>query len=105
MLRLGFQIVRKEFRNLWVVFYYLLMHIAGQLDRRGHAGAADRVRRWVPLKTVERGIGALLDTHFMTVVTALGGAALDVDNDADLVVAEKMLGVWKARQARIARSH
>ena len=104
MIRLGFRIVRKEWRHLWVIFYYLLMHTAGVLDRRGWHDAADRVRGWVSLATVERGIGALLKTRFTTVVTALGGAALDVDNDADLEALDKHLEPWKAMQVRRARA-
>jgi GTP:adenosylcobinamide-phosphate guanylyltransferase len=103
MLRLGFRILRKEFRNLWVVFYYALMHMAGVLDRRGHQRAADRVRSWVSLRTVELGISDLLRTRATTVVTALGGAALDVDNDADLEALDKHLESWKAMQVRLAR--
>ena len=103
MLRLAGRIVRKEFRHLWVLFYYLLMHLAAVLDRRGYARAADRVRSWVSLDTVERGVGALLQTRFRCVVTGLGGAALDVDNDADLDVVDKNLERWKAMQTRSAR--
>jgi GTP:adenosylcobinamide-phosphate guanylyltransferase len=104
MLRLGWRIARREYRNLWVIFYYLLMHLSGVLDRRGRRRGADRLRRWVPLATVERGIGALLRTRFATVLTGYGGAALDVDNDADLEIVDKMLAAWKERQARQARA-
>jgi GTP:adenosylcobinamide-phosphate guanylyltransferase len=103
MLRLGGRIVRKEFRNLWVLFFYALMHVAGVLDRRGRRRGADRLRRFVATATVERGIGALLRTRFRTVVTGFGGAAMDIDNDADLEVVDKMLGRWKEMQARISR--
>ena len=103
MLRLGWRIIRNEYRNLWVIFYYVLMHLTGVLDRRGFARLADRLRRRIPLATVERGIGALLRTRFATVVTGLGGAAVDIDNAADLEVADKMLGRWKAMQARFSR--
>jgi GTP:adenosylcobinamide-phosphate guanylyltransferase len=103
MLRLGARIIRKEWRNLWVLFPYLFMHVAGVLDRRGHRRASDRVRALVSLRTVERGLGAMLQTRLATVETHLGGAALDVDNDEDLEVAEKMLERWKAVQIRTAR--
>jgi hypothetical protein len=103
MVRLGARIIRKEFRNLWVLFPYLLMHVAGVLDRRGYRRASDRIRALVSLRTVERGLGAMLRTRFTTVETHLGGAALDIDNDEDLDVAEKMLERWKAMQIRTAR--
>lgn len=103
MLRLGSRILRKEYRNLWALFPYLGMHLAGVLDRRRWRRAADRIRSWVPLRTVERAIGAMFRTEFVTVTTALGGAAMDIDNAEDLAVAEKMIGRWKALQARMAR--
>jgi len=102
-LRLAVRIVRKEWRNLWVLFPYLLMHLAGVLDRRGYRPASDWVRSFVSLRTVERGIGAMLRTRFATVETAFGGAALDVDNDEDLDVVDKMIEPWKAMQVRNAR--
>lgn len=101
--RLAARIIRKEWKNLWVLFPYLIMHIAGVLDRRGYRRASDRIRGWVSLRTVERGLGAMLRTRFTTVETLLGGAALDIDNDADLDVAEKLLERWKAMQIRTAR--
>ena len=103
MLRLGARIIRKEWRHLWVLFPYLIMHVAGVLQRRGYHRASDRVRSLVSLRTVERGLSAMLRTRFRTVETLLGGAALDIDNDDDLEVAEKMLERWKAMQIRTAR--
>ncbi|MCH6562809.1 MAG: NTP transferase domain-containing protein [Myxococcales bacterium] len=104
MLRLAWQMLVREFRNLWVIFPYLLMHLASALDRRGHGRASAWVRSRVSLQTVERGIGALLRTRFCTVTTYLGGAALDIDKDDDLLVVEKMLARWKEMQVRIARA-
>ncbi len=102
MLRLAGRILRHEFRQLWVLWFYLLMHIAGWLDRRGSRVWADRLRARVPIATIERGISALLRTRFRVVTTELGGAALDIDNDQDLEVADKMLFRWKELQARLA---
>ena len=102
--RLGWRILRKEFRRLWVLFFYALMHLAAVMDRRGHRRIADWLRRRIPMARIERGISGLLRTRFKTVTTGFGGAALDVDNDADLEVVDKMLFRWKERQARLARS-
>jgi GTP:adenosylcobinamide-phosphate guanylyltransferase len=100
IVRLGWRILVSEFRNLHLVFTYLLMHLAGVLDRRGHARAAAWVGRRVPLPRAARGVGRLLRTRFVTVTTGLGGAAIDVDNDHDLEVVDKMLEPWKAMQLR-----
>ena len=103
-LRLAWRVIRREWRNLWVLGIYFMIHLAGVLHRRGHLAAADRVRAFAPLATIERASSALLRTRFRTVTTELGGAAIDVDNDADLEVVEKMLERWKALQVRVARA-
>lgn len=103
MVMLALRILRREWRHLWVVLYYLLIHVAGWLDRRGHLSLASRVRRRVPLATIERGLSGLLRTRFRLVTTDFGGAAVDVDNECDLAVAAKMFHRWKEMQARLAR--
>jgi GTP:adenosylcobinamide-phosphate guanylyltransferase len=101
---LAWKVLRKEWRNLWVLGCYFLIHLAGVLHRRGHLRAADAVRARVPLSMIERAASALLRTRFRCVTTELGGAAIDVDNEEDLEVVEKMLERWKAMQARLARA-
>jgi len=103
MLRLGWRIVVREFRNLWVLFYYLALHVASVLDRRGYSALAARLRSHVPLETVERGVGALLQTRFQLAMTGYGGAAMDVDNAEDLEAADKMLPRWRDMQRRMSR--
>ncbi|HTO55193.1 MAG TPA: nucleotidyltransferase family protein [Myxococcota bacterium] len=103
-LRLAWRVIRREWRNLWVLGVYLVIHVAGLLNRHGYTAAADRVRAFAPLATIERASSALLRTRFRTVTTELGGAAIDVDNEADLEVVEKMLERWKALQVRLARA-
>jgi GTP:adenosylcobinamide-phosphate guanylyltransferase len=102
MLKLVGRVLRREYRQLWVLIPYAILHVAGMLDRRGLVGAAKRVRRFVSLDVVERASSGLLRTRFRTVTTGFGGAALDIDNDQDLAVAEKMLGPWKALQTERA---
>ena len=99
-LRIAWQMLTREFRNLSVLFLFILLHVAGIFDRRGYRRAADRMRTWVSLPAVERGMSKMLRTRLRFVMTELGGAALDIDNEADLVVAEKMMGRWREMQAR-----
>jgi GTP:adenosylcobinamide-phosphate guanylyltransferase len=98
MLRLAWRVLTREFRNLWVLGIYLVMHAAGVLQRRGYRRLSDAVRRFASLATVERGISALLQTRVVCVATALGGAALDIDNAQDLDTAEQMFARWKREQ-------
>jgi GTP:adenosylcobinamide-phosphate guanylyltransferase len=102
MLRLVGRLLRREYRHLWVLIPYAILHLAGVLDRQGLVRAARAVRRFVSLDVVERASSALLKTRFRTVNTGFGGAALDIDNDEDLAVAEKMLGAWRALQTERA---
>ncbi|MEE9280025.1 MAG: NTP transferase domain-containing protein [Myxococcota bacterium] len=101
-LRVAWRIATREFHSLWVLFFFLLLHCAAILDRHGHRRAADLVSSWVSLGTVERGIGAMLRAKLRFVITELGGAAIDIDNEADLAVAQKMIDRWKEMQTRIA---
>ncbi len=102
MLRLVWRLLRREYRQLWVLMPYAVLHVAGVLDRRGHARASRFVRGFVSLATVERASSGILRTRFRTVTTGFGGAALDIDNDEDRAVAEKMLGSWRALQTERA---
>jgi GTP:adenosylcobinamide-phosphate guanylyltransferase len=98
MIWLVLQLLVREFRKLWVLGPYLVLHLAGFLDRRGFLRGAHLVRSLVSLRTLERAAGALLRTRVAAIVTGFGGAALDVDNDADCAVADKMFAAWKALQ-------
>jgi GTP:adenosylcobinamide-phosphate guanylyltransferase len=99
MLGLLWRLLRSELRNLWVIWFYALMHVAGLLHRRGRDRLADAVRGWVSLHTVERGVSDLLRARTRCAITHRGGAALDIDNATDLAAAERMFERWKALQA------
>jgi GTP:adenosylcobinamide-phosphate guanylyltransferase len=104
MVRLGLRIMRREYRHLWVLFLYALLHLAGVLDRRGHPRLSRWVRARLPLARVERAMSGVLKTRFRIATTLLGGAAADVDNEVDLEAAEKMFHRWKEMQARLSRA-
>jgi GTP:adenosylcobinamide-phosphate guanylyltransferase len=104
MLRLAWRVLTRELRNLWVLGFYLVMHLAGALHRRGYRRLSDRVRRLVSLPTVERGMSDLLQARVVCATTGLGGAALDIDNDEDLDAAELMFERWKSAQLARAAS-
>jgi GTP:adenosylcobinamide-phosphate guanylyltransferase len=98
MIWLVLQLLVREFTKLWVLVPYLWLHLAGLLDRRGFQRSARLARSALSLRTLERASGALLRTRVAGVVTGFGGAALDVDNDADCAVADKMFAKWRALQ-------
>jgi GTP:adenosylcobinamide-phosphate guanylyltransferase len=98
MVWLGLQVFFREFRKLWVLAPYVVLHLAGVLDRGGWQRCARLVSNLVGLATLERAASALLCTRVAAVVTRFGGAALDVDNEADCEVADKMFAAWRSIQ-------
>jgi hypothetical protein len=65
---------------------------------------ADALRRLVPLARVARGCGDILRTRFGFVVTAVGGCAVDVDNEHDYEVARERYAEWRSAQGERARA-
>ena len=91
MLRVIWPVFLRDVRNLWVIWYYLILHIGGVLHRRGHLRAADWVRRFVSIETAERAISHLLKARTVCVITTPGGAVLDIDKAEDLCGAQARL--------------
>jgi GTP:adenosylcobinamide-phosphate guanylyltransferase len=96
---LAWRLLRDERGGLRLLYYYALMHTAGVLDRRGYARIADRLRRWIPIARIEAGCSDLLRASFRFVVTEVGGAAIDIDNDHDYDVAKLRFAEWSKAQA------
>lgn len=101
-LALAWKIVTSEGGGAWMLWYYLLMHLAGVADRHGLRRLADRLRRPVTLPRVERACGRLLRTRFRFVCTEVGGCAVDIDNEEDFDTAAVLFERWSAQQARRA---
>ncbi len=99
---LAWRLLRSEQGGWGVVYYYLLMHLAGIAHRRGWIGLADRIRRWIPMARIERGVSSLLRASFRLVVTEIGGCALDIDNEAEYDAARQRYREWVAAQAERA---
>jgi hypothetical protein len=104
ILGLAWRLLTTERGGLRMVYWYLLMHAAGLCDRWGWRGAADVIRRWIPLARVERACGDLLRTRFRFVVTEVGGCAVDIDTEEDCDAARLRFEEWsKAQQQRAAQ--
>jgi GTP:adenosylcobinamide-phosphate guanylyltransferase len=95
---LAWRLLRSERGGFAVLGYYGLMHLAGLLDRRGYRRIADRVRRWIPMARIERGISALLGASFEFVITEGGGCAVDIDNEHDYDIAARRYDEWRKVQ-------
>jgi hypothetical protein len=106
ILGLAWRLLRSERGGLGVLAYYLLMHLAGFLDRRGFRRLADALRRMIPTARIERGVGSLLRASFRLIVTQAGGSALDIDTEEDFDIAKlRYESWWKAQRERAAHVH
>lgn len=85
----------------WIVLLYMVMHVAGWLDRWGLRVIADRLRRFVTIERNEAVVGRVLDTRFRFVITEAGGCAIDVDTDEEYDAVRDRFDEWmKAQRAR-----
>jgi GTP:adenosylcobinamide-phosphate guanylyltransferase len=106
ILGLAWRLLRSERGGLVVFAYYLLMHMAGFLDRRGFVRTADALRRWIPAARIERGVSSLLRASFRLIATEAGGSAVDIDTEEDFDIAKlRYESWWKAQRERAARVH
>lgn len=101
---LAWRLLRGERGGFGVLWYFLLMHLAGLSDRWGLTFVADALRRLIPTARIERGVSSLLGGSFRLIVTEAGGCAADIDTEADLDAARLCFDVWgKAQRERAAR--
>jgi hypothetical protein len=98
VLRIGWRILGRRGGGLSVLLSFLLMHLAGLLDRWGLRRLADRLRWHLDLERVGGYCGRLLDTTFRFIVTEAGGCAVDIDNDEDFDIARQRFREWRAAQ-------
>jgi hypothetical protein len=101
---LAWTLVRSEHGGLRVLAYYVLMHLAGAVNRRGWRRLADRIRRWISITRIEEACSSLLRTDFRFVVTDLGGCGVDIDNERDYFAARARAAEWtKAQKEKAER--
>jgi hypothetical protein len=98
VLRIGWRILGRRGGGFPVLLSFLLMHLAGLLDRWGFRRLADRLRGHLDLARVGGYCGRLLDTTFRFIVTEAGGCAVDIDNDEDFEIARQRFREWRAAQ-------
>ena len=95
---LAVRLVRTEEGGLRILRYYILIHLAGFVNRRGWRRLADWFRAWIPLDRVAEAVSSLLRADFRFAVTEIGGCALDIDKEHDYDVAALAFDSWKAAQ-------
>jgi GTP:adenosylcobinamide-phosphate guanylyltransferase len=102
ILALAWRLLTSERGGFGLLYYYLLMHLAGVVDRLGSRRLADALRRFVPVARIESACSGLLRASFRFAVTAAGGAAIDIDNEHDYDVAKLRFAEWSKAQAERA---
>jgi len=104
MLALAWRLLWSEQGGPTILFFYMLLHLAGLFDRWGLRSLADRLRRAVTLPKVEKAVSRLLDTRFRFVATDVGGCALDIDTEHEYDASRARLEAWRAQQAERAEA-
>ena len=103
-LSLAWKILTGEGGGVFIIWYFLLMHLAGVADRRGWRRLADWLRAPVTLGTAEAACCKLLRTRFRFVTTEVGGCAVDIDNEQDFETAVSRYHEWHVAQAKLAEA-
>ncbi|CAM2065091.1 Nucleotidyltransferase family protein [Sulfidibacter corallicola] len=76
-------------------FFYLWAQLVRSLDAAGYKGLSGLLAWPVRLERAEKYISRILGTRFKIVVTHFGGAAVDVDNDADYLAVCQRFEEWR----------
>ncbi len=83
------------------VYIFLSFQTCRFLDSRGWRGARDFIRKRLPVKMVTDYLSRAVQTRCDVLFTSGPGPAVDVDNEVDLDIAEKMLDTWREVHDRI----
>jgi len=103
MLAMMGQILRMAWRAPSAPFTYVGMQLARMLGEAGWRRSSAWLQKCFPFAHLERSISRILDLRFRMVVTHLGGAALDVDNDSDFAAICARFEEWRAMLEKMGR--
>jgi hypothetical protein len=98
MVGLGSKLLVRE-GGLALLFFYMLMHLGGLVDRLGLKPLAWLISRGVSLARNEWGISKLMNCRFRFVVSEVGGCAIDVDTEDEYDRIERNFDLWTRLEA------
>jgi GTP:adenosylcobinamide-phosphate guanylyltransferase len=104
MMRLAWEILRREAGGWGALGNYLLLQTSLLLSRLRLGVLRDMVRRRTHMNSVIECISKLLKTRFSVAYTSLGGATLDVDHGHEYKVIERRFSEWMNYQEQKARA-
>jgi CTP:molybdopterin cytidylyltransferase MocA len=80
------------------IWLYLALQMCLTLSRMGLAGMADVLRRLIPAEKAMCAVSQITGARAGVVITAHGGAALDIDNESDYRAMTQMFDQWRSQQ-------
>jgi hypothetical protein len=98
MIALAWRLLRSRQGGFTILFFYVLMHVAGVFDRWHWTRLADWLRSVIFVKRVEATVSRLLGTRFRFIVTECGGCAIDIDTEQEYDVSRERYEEWVAQQ-------
>ncbi|MFP6565463.1 MAG: nucleotidyltransferase family protein [Myxococcota bacterium] len=102
MLGLALRLLFSQRGGLQVAWLFMVLHLSGLADRWRLRRLADRLRHFVSMERVERIISKLLDTRFRFITVETGGAAIDVDTEAEYDAVRERYQEWRSLQEKRA---
>jgi hypothetical protein len=104
MLALAWRLMWSRQGGLTILFFYVLMHVAGVFDRWHWTRLADALRSVIFVKRVEATVSRLLGTDFRFIVTEAGGCAIDIDTDQEYDASQARFDEWIRQQRERAEA-
>jgi len=104
MVRLAWEILRREEGGWGALGYYLMLQVSLLLSRLRLSVLTNMVRRRTHMDSVVACVSKLLKTRFSVAYTSLGGATLDVDHGHEYKVIERRFSEWMSYQEQKARA-
>ena len=99
ILALAWRLLRSETGGVAILFFYVLMQLAGLADRWGWQRLAGALRRRVSLARVEAALSGLLRTRLRFAISELGGCAVDIDTEQEYDAARTRFDEWSKAEA------
>jgi len=104
ILGLAWRLLRSQSGGLRTLCYYLLLQLTSFADRAGLRRVADLLRGFAPIERIERGLTHLLGCSYRFAPTEFGGAAVDIDNEADYEAARARFEEWIKRELALGEA-
>ena len=83
------------------LYYALKLQLVSICFDKGPMRLYWKIKNSIEINKILKGIGRILGTRISYISTSYGGAALDVDHEADRKIVEEMYDTWMQHQKNI----